>query len=233
MTRVTGSRRWLRSLRARLLMMALAYSPNPIYPSFGWGAGTPVDRHFIDLFLSRERASVQGRVLEVGGREYTAAYGGDRVTRSDVLSAVASDDPSVIVADLSAAPQIADDTYDCIILTQTLHYVFDMPKAIAELHRILRPGGSLLLTVPGISQISTWDMERWGDRWRLTDLAVNELLATRFDPDAIQVSTYGNAASAVSFLQGIPAEKLSPKVLSTVNREYQVLVAASARKSGA
>ena len=36
-----------------------------------------------------------------------------------------------VVADLRAARSIADDTYDCFILTQTLHLIDDMPAAVA------------------------------------------------------------------------------------------------------
>jgi hypothetical protein len=34
----------------------------------------------------------------------------------------------------------------------------------------LKPGGVLLATVSGISQISRYDMYRWGDYWRFTTL---------------------------------------------------------------
>jgi hypothetical protein len=101
---------------------------------------------------------------------------------------------------------------------------------VSELHRILKPGGTALVTVPGISQISTWDMERWGDRWRLTSLSLRELLETRFSRQDVGVSTFGNAASALAFLQGIPAERIPARVLDRINPEYQVLVAARATK---
>lgn len=227
---MSGAKRIQRAIRARLLMAASAWSPHPIYPSFGWGAGTPVDRYYIDAFLARNAGSIRGSVLEIGDRAYTERFGGRNVTASAVLSAVPTNDPDTIVADLSDAHAIPDDTYDCVILTQTLHYVFDMRAAVAELHRILRPNGVALITVPGISQISTWDMERWGDRWRLTDLALRELLQTCFAAGDIDVDTFGNAASAVAFLEGIPAESLSARVLDRTNAEYQVLVTAVARK---
>lgn len=230
----TGTiKRALRRMKARAIMAAQGRSPFPVFASFGWEDGTPVDRRLIDRFLHANAAAIRGRVLEVGDNEYTLRYGGDAVTRSDVLSAVADESRDVIVADISAAPQIADDTYDCIVLTQTLHYIFDMKAAVAELHRMLRPGGTLLVCVPGISQISTWDMERWGDRWRLTDLSMRELLATSFPASAVTTSTYGNAGSAVAFLLGIPAELLPVRLLSADNPEYQVLVAAAARKADA
>ena len=56
---------------------------------------------------------------------------------------------ATIVADLTDAPHIPDDTFDCAIVTQTLQFVYDVRAAFATLHRILAPGGVLLATVPG------------------------------------------------------------------------------------
>ena len=105
-----------------------------------------------------------------------------------------------------------------------------MRAAVSELHRILAPGGRLLCTVPGISQISRYDMDRWGDRWRLTSLSASELFATAFEPADVTVSTYGNVLVAVCFLEGIVAEKLRARELDTRDDDYQLLVAVDAAK---
>jgi SAM-dependent methyltransferase len=152
---------------------------HPVNPGFGMDAGTPIDRIYIERFLSSRADAVCGRVLEIGDREYTEKFGSD-VSSSDVLHFEEGSPLATIVADLGDCPQIPDDSFDCIILTQTLHYVFDMSAAVAELHRILSPGGRLLCTVPGISQISRHDMDLWGDRWRLTTLGAQELFGTAF-----------------------------------------------------
>ena len=52
------------------------------------------------------------------------------------------------------------DAFDCIIFTQTLHFIYDVRLAIQTLHRILKPGGVLLATFPGISQIIPRQMGR-------------------------------------------------------------------------
>lgn len=224
-----GIKQLLRAARAWVIVAATAGSPYPVYGSFGEDVGTPIDRRFIEEFLARHASAIHGVVLEIGDRAYTRRFGSS-VTRSDVLTAQGGAEGE-IVADLSCAPEIPDATYDCIILTQTLHYITKMEDAVSEIHRTLKPGGVLLVTVPGVSQISTWDMERWGDRWRLTDLALSELLGARFHADALEVESFGNAASAVAFLQGIPAERVPARVLQTKNPEYPILVAAAARKA--
>src|SRR5215471_20568201 len=62
--------------------------------------------------------------------------------------------------------------FDCIILTQTLPFIYDIETAIHHAYRRLRPSGVLLLTLPFITRISRPDMDRWGDYWRLTSLSM-------------------------------------------------------------
>lgn len=225
--RSDGFRRFVRSRLLRLAMMGRTY---PVDPGFGRGHGTPVDRYYIERFLAKNAASVTGRVLEVGDAEYTERFG-TGVTTSDILNFTQGAPGATIVAELSSCPQIPSGSFDCIILTQTLHYIYDMEAAVGELHRILAPGGRLLCTVPGISQVSRFDMEHWGDRWRLTSLSARELFATAFDPEDVGVTTWGNALSSVFFLEGIVAERLRPCELDASEEDYELLVTVVATKA--
>ena len=120
----------------------------PVSRSFGFDRGSPVDRYYIERFLDRHRLAIQGRVLEIGDDRYTRQFGGDRVERSDVLH-VESGHPGVnLVGDLASADHLPSDTWDAIVCTQTLHLVFDVGAALKTLERILKPGGTLLATVP-------------------------------------------------------------------------------------
>ena len=67
----------------------------------------------------------------------------------DILMATEGNPQATIVGDLTDAPQIPSDAFDCAIVTQTLQFVYDVRAALATLHRILAPGGVLLATVPG------------------------------------------------------------------------------------
>ena len=153
----------------------------PVSRVFGLDRGTPVDRYYIEGFLAENSSAIRGRVLEIGDPTYTKRFGGAAVEQSDVLHFTGESPEATIVADLTNAPEIADDTFDCIILTQTLHFTYSTEAEVAEIHRILKPGGSVLCTVPGISQISRFDMDRWGDYWRLTSLSAKELFETNKD----------------------------------------------------
>lgn len=216
-------------LRSRFIFFGTLRHTYPVNPGFGIGHGTPVDRYYMDRFLEARAHAITGRVLEIGDRESTNRFG-TGVTKSDVMHAVQGNPEATIVGDISCCPHIPDDSFDCIILLQTLHYVYDMEKAVAELHRILAPGGRLLCTVPGISQISRHDMERWGDRWRLTSLSATELFATAFPAEKTEVLTFGNVLTALCLLEGITTEKLKPRELDAREEEYQLLVCIDAGK---
>ena len=203
----------------------------PISSVFGFDRGKPVDRYYIERFLGENADAVRGHVLEIGDRTYTRRFGGDAVTVSDVLHLSGGSSDATIVADLTDAPQIVDETFDCIILTQTLHFTYRLEAEVAELRRILKPGGTLLCTVPGISQISRFDMERWGDYWRLTSLSAAELFATAFEPADVAVSTYGNVLAATALLYGLAVSELDTEELDVHDDDYQVIVTIKAVRS--
>lgn len=201
----------------------------PFNEKFGMDVGLPVDRYYLEEFLAAQAQHIRGRVLEIGGRDYTERFGTD-VSESVVFSHEAAPGEAQIVGDLSDCPYVPDDSFDCVVLTQTLHYFSDMSAAVREIYRILAPGGVLLCTVPGISQISRWDMERWGDRWRLTSLGLRELLETRFGLGGVKVQAYGNALTAISFIEGIPSHKLKTGELDARVDDFELLVCGVATK---
>ena len=112
-----------------------------------------------------------------------------------------------MIADLTDGTGMASGSFDCIILTQTLHLIFDVQAAIATLHRILAPGGVVLATVPGISQI---DRGRWRDTWfwSFTVPSMTRLFGERFGYANVEVSYAGNALAAVAFLEGLATDEL-------------------------
>jgi FkbM family methyltransferase len=203
----------------------------PVSRQFGLDRGTPIDRHYIDEFLNGHKDDVAGRVLEVGNSEYTRRFGERRVTRADVLN-LHPGRGTTVVADLTCADQIPTATYDCFVLTQTLPFIYDVRAAVATSFRILKPGGVLLLTVPGISQLSRYDVERWGDYWRFTPQSVQRLLAEQFGPANVTVRAYGNVRSAAALLDGRAAHELRPEELGHLDEEYPVIIAARAVKRG-
>src|SRR5689334_1506133 len=72
-----------------------------IRPSFGLDRGLVIDRYYIENFLARYAEDIQGHVLEIQEPLYTNKFGGDRITKSDVIHVEAGNPQATIVADLT------------------------------------------------------------------------------------------------------------------------------------
>jgi SAM-dependent methyltransferase len=195
----------------------------PLSRQFGFDRGLPVDRYYIEQWLSERCDDIHGRVLEVGDDNYTRRFGGGRVTDAEVLHVSADNPKATYVADLSNAPELPDARFDCLILTQTLQYVFDAPAAVRTVHRVLRPGGVVLATLPGISQRGEDD---WADDWcwSFTRLSAARLFQESFPPAGVTVEGHGNVLAAVSLLEGIAADELTPRELAVQDPSYQLVI---------
>jgi len=221
-------RRWLRPAPSRG-----TWPDRPVSRTFGFDRGTPVDRRYIEGFLAAHSAAIQGDVLEVGGATYTRTFGGERVRTSDVLCHSRSPAGATIVGDLSSGSGLNGRTFDCIIATQTLPFIYDVQAAVRTLHRLLRPNGALLLTVPGISQISRVDADLWGDYWRFTEMGLVRMLADAFGDDSVSTFVFGNVRIAASLLYGIAAEEIEDDAFHSHDPEYPVIIGAVARRADA
>src|SRR5216117_2974376 len=67
-------RRRLRRL-SRPARLGTLRRTTPLSHDFGYDRGTPIDRYYIERFLSDERCSIRGRVLEVKDTTYTDRFG--------------------------------------------------------------------------------------------------------------------------------------------------------------
>jgi hypothetical protein len=202
----------------------------PVDGDFGFGRGTPVDRFYIESFLERSRADIAGRVLEVGDAIYSERFGAERVTQQDVLHIRTGNPHATIVGDLTAADVLPRDSFDCIVLTQTLQFVYDLRAAVAQLHAALKLGGVLLVTLPGISQIDR--ATEWGGTWYWTfsPASALRLFTEVFDTGSISVESHGNVFAAVAFLHGLATEELPTSKLLVQDPNYPVIVSLRARR---
>lgn len=201
----------------------------PISQHWGWDRGKPVDRHYIDGFLETHRADVRGSVLEVRDPVYTQRFGGDAVTAGDVIDIDPGNGMATVIADLRHADAIPEATYDCIILTQTLQLIDDIPAVLAECARILRPGGVLLATVPSVIRVDD-EGGLDGDFWRLTEASARKLFAEVFPIDAFEVTAYGNVMTCAAFLYGLSVEEMAPADLDHADPIFPVVIAIRAVK---
>jgi SAM-dependent methyltransferase len=204
----------------------------PVSEEWGYERGSPIDRHYIEGFLERHSDDISGRTLEILDDTYSRRFGGDRVTEAHVLDIDPANAEATIIADLTDAAHVPSDHFDTIIVTQTLHLIHDIRSAIGTLHRILAPGGTLLVTSPGISPIGH---EQWRDTWNwgLTPSSAKGLFAGFFPPEALSVESFGNVLSASAFVYGLAQEDLTPAELDVCDPFYPVTIAVRATKAAA
>jgi SAM-dependent methyltransferase len=203
----------------------------PIDPNWGFERGTPIDRIYVDEFIGSHAGDVRGRVIEIAAPDYTTRFG-HGVEHVDILMATEGNPHATIVADLTHAPQISSNSFDCAIVTQTLQFVYDVRAALATLHRVLAPGGVLLATVPGITKISPPEDEVWGEWWHYTARSARRLAEEAFGEGNVDVTSYGNVLAATGFLFGLAASDLRTAELAVHDRFYEVLIGIRAVKRG-
>lgn len=202
---------------------------SPVSSHWGADRGQPIDRYYIERFLQEHSNDIRGRVLEVMDSRYTERFG-SVVETSDVLDIDASNERATIVADLTAPGNVPSDSFDCLILTQTLQSIYDFHAAVQEAHRMLRPGGVLLATVPSISKIDPTPGVR-GDFWRFTWASCDRLFFEVFGAN-VTVRAHGNVLAAIAFLAGLAREDLTDEELDVQDDFFPVLVAVRAVKGG-
>ena len=222
-------RRLKRILKWKHILLFLN-NQKPYSNVFGLDKGTPIDRLYIEHFLKINKDSITANVLEVAESTYSRKFGHD-VTNFQILHYDASNDIATITGDLSAPESLPSGVCDCFICTQTLNFIFDVQSAIQGSYKLLSPGGIFLGTVGGLSQISRYDMERWGDYWRFTDLSVKLMFEKVFGEGMVETVIYGNALAATAFIQGIPVEEiLNKNKLMATDDNYQLIIGIKALK---
>ena len=222
--------RWWVHPRPRRIVWGNLRRVTPVSRVFGADRGQPIDRYYIESFLEKYCEDIQGCVLEIGDPSYTTQFGGGRVSSSDVLHAQAGNELATLVGDLATGEGIPENRFDCMILTQTFPFIYEMREAIRNSYKALRPGGVLLVTLPGISQISRYDMDRWGDYWRFTSASCDRLFGDVFGENNVDVATHGNVLTACAFLHGLATHELKKEELDHVDPDYQVLITIRAQK---
>jgi len=203
---------------------------SPISPVWGTDRGLPVDRYYIESFLNAHRVDVKGRVLEVKDPGYTRMFGDDRVTQADVVDVDASNKRATIVADLVDARGIATNSFDCFILTQTLGLIYDVRAALATAHRILKPGGVLLCTLPAAGRLSYEGPALDGDYWRFTEASVRRLFAEVFQVSNFEVTGFGNVLTSIAFTHGLAHHELSVEELDVADPFFPIVYGVKATK---
>ena len=156
---------WLRSNRQKL-ERDLAQSRRRRYFS-------PAYYSQYDITLPLILQHAQGRLIDLGcGDMPFRKLIEPRVTAYDSLDYFPRSKSITYVADIQAMSTIEDNTYDTAICLEVLEHVPDPFRAGREIHRIVRPGGILILSVPHLNRLH----EEPHDYYRFTHYGLRTLL---------------------------------------------------------
>lgn len=140
-------------------------SDNPIY-----------QRH---LFAYQKAVPfIKGNVLEVGcgegyGSKLLAPYA-EKYTAVDKFEALNKEnlkDIDFIQMNVPLLPNFKDNTFDTVVSFQVIEHIDDDLKFVSEIHRVLKPGGTLIMTTPNIK------MSLSRNPYHTREYKVNELKA--------------------------------------------------------
>lgn len=150
------------------------------------GLTRKITRPRLERFL--ERHASQGRTLDIGaGADWYGRYFPNRTTLDiEQRPGVQLD----IVGDAHDLSMIPDASYDVVLCTEVLEHLHAPARAIAEFHRVLRPGGVLLLTTRFVFPLH--DVP--GDYFRYTKYGLRHLL------QAFQIGEFTDEAGTMETL---------------------------------
>jgi len=219
---------WARGVVA--MRLGQIASEVPLSTNYGWDRGQPIDRLYIDQFLTRNASDIRGHVVEVGDDAYSRKYGAAQVNSQDVLSLHADNPLATIVGDIADPQTLPSARFDCLIATQVLQYVFDLRQAVQQIRRSLKPRGVALITVPAIAPFypEPWQDEEDCLYWRFSRHSLRRLLEGAFDRSKIDVTAHGNLYAATAFLHGAAQRDLSKRKLMQHRAGYAITITARA-----
>lgn len=197
----------------------------PFSSTYGFERGTPIDRHYLHQFLDVHRDLITGDVLEVQTGSYTQRFGHD-VRRADTFDIVPAFAPTFLCDFAHCESVIPSDTYNCLLLPNTLQHFRELDRCLAHALRVVAPGGAILASAGGSLPL-TGDVP---DYWRLSPDGWRELLSRAWSDADIAVSGHGNCLAAVAAQLGLAVEELTPAELDVHDSRYPVLTTIVCRK---
>lgn len=201
----------------------------PFSLHYGFDRGHPIDRFYIEGFLERIHDRITGDVLEVRTADYARRFGTVPL-RQHVVDIDADNPEATIVGDLCDPGTLQAEAYDCVILTQTLHLLAVPDVALASLWRSLRPGGSLIVTVPCASciihELPTSDF------WRWTPLGLQRFTERYCEGACVHSEGAGNLVTMLGTFLGLAVEDMRDADLALGDPSFPVVACVAARKPG-
>ncbi len=127
------------------------------------------DRILLKEQIKKHKDYIKGIVLDAGAGSfdrYSELFSFEKYLKLDIDKANNPD----IVGSVEDIP-LEDNSVDSVVSMQVLGDVENLNKAVSEFHRVLRPGGAMLLTESLISAMH----DEPHDYWRFTNFSLKNL----------------------------------------------------------
>lgn len=200
----------------------------PVSKRFALERGTAIDRIYIESFLKANRDKIQGTVMEIADSRYTKIFGSN--VEQSLMLHLNGWGKGVIKGSLDTGEGLIPDSVDCLICTQTIQFIYDIHEVVRNIHKLLKPGGTALVTAHCLGQISLYDYHNWGEYWRFTDQSMQKLFEEYFVKDHIVVQSWGNVKTAIAYQYGLCAEDLKEEDFAYQDEQFPVIVTVSVTK---
>lgn len=193
----------------------------PFSECFGLDRGSAIDRYYIEKFLEENKGVITGKCLEIAESTYTLKYGSDV---EPYILHVEGWGENTIKGNLETGEGIEEEQFDCAIITQTLMFTYNLESVAQNIYKMLKKGGSALITVAGISQISLYDQKNWGSYFGFHEDAMNKLFVPVFGEKNVQITSHGNVKTVMGFLYGLCFEDLKQSDFEYDDPAYPLII---------
>ncbi|WP_169221635.1 methyltransferase domain-containing protein [Brasilonema sp. UFV-L1] len=195
----------------------------PICHKFGFTRGTPVDRYYLDKFISEIRHQVVGSVLEIGGVLLNKEiYQLSVATEYQTLDLVSR--PGVtVVGDAHDSTIIMPESLDTVLVFNVLEHCHNPWVVVQNIYSWLRVGGKCFCMVPSAQKLHSLPK----DYWRPLPDGMKQLFQ---DFSESNLHIYGNPLTVLASFMGVAAEELSPQDLDDFHPDYPVATCIAALK---
>jgi len=161
-------------------------------------------RKSLDNILNKHRHLYYGRVLDIGGKDRGKFKKPKEQVKEWVVADIVESNHPDIVTDVMDMKNIESESFDVINATELFEHVEDIEKGLRECYRVLKKGGTLIITVPFLYPVHAdpFDFQRWTEqKWK------NILHKTGFSITEFEImGCYGSilADMKVAFFRALP-----------------------------
>lgn len=195
----------------------------PICQAFGLTRGTPVDRYYLQKYLTEIKPQIVGEILEVGGipkdRDFYQVNSDSRYRNLNLEAGPGID----IAGDVHDVSVIEPESLDSVIIFNVLEHCYAPWIAIDNIYKWLKKGGKCFAMVPSAIRVHATPVDYWRPlpdafSWMFRNYSGQKLYV------------YGNPISVIASYHGIAVEELTTEDLDAFHPDYPVATCIVAEK---